>query len=342
MKSIIPAGAEAWPRRREPAHPTIDTCPQPPAQARDARSPLQRRLALTGHRLRRLDPTVKGLLWSASAGLVFSVLNASMRALAQQLDPFQAQFLRYLFGLLVLLPLLWRYGITAYRPKNVRGQFVRGAFHTLGLCLWFVALPRIPLADMTAIGFTGPIFIMIGAYIFFKEPMRWERWLAAGIGFVGVLVVVGPKLSGSGGFYNLVMLASAPMFAASFLLTKGLTRYETTGVILVWQSLTVTLFSLPLALLHWQMPTALQWAGFLWCGVLGSLGHYFLTRSFRIADISSTQSVKFLDLVWASLIGWMVFADVPSRSTLIGGLVICASTVWIATRESRGSARLRA
>ena len=121
--------------------------------------------------------------------------------------------------------------------------------------LWFTALPKIPLADMTAIGFTGPIFIMIGAYIFFKEPMRWERWLAAGIGFVGVLIVVGPKLSGSGGFYNLVMLASAPMFAASFLLTKGLTRYETTGVILVWQSLTVTLFSIPLALLHWQAPT---------------------------------------------------------------------------------------
>ena len=166
--------------------------------------------------------------------------------LALQLDPFQAQFLRYLFGLLVLLPLLWRHGLAAYWPKRVGGQFTRGALHTVGLFLWFAALPKIPLADMTAIGFTGPIFIMIGAYVFFKEPMRWERWLAAGIGFVGVLIVVGPKLSGSGGFYNLVMLASAPMFAASFLLTKGLTRYESTGMILVWQALTVTLFSLPL------------------------------------------------------------------------------------------------
>jgi drug/metabolite transporter (DMT)-like permease len=306
---------------------------------KDPRTPLQRRIALTGHRLSRLDPVVKGLLWSASAGLVFSVLNALMRALAQQLDPFMAQFLRYLFGLLVLLPLLWRHGVAAYRPRNVGGQFLRGGFHTLGLVLWFAALPHIPLADMTAIGFTGPIFIMIGAYIFFKEPMRWERWLASGIGFVGVLIVVGPKLSGSGGFYNLVMLASAPMFAASFLLTKALTRYETTGVIMVWQSLTVTIFSLPLALLAWQWPTPLQWAGFILCGMLGSLGHYCLTRSFRAADISATQSVKFLDLVWASLIGWMVFADVPSTSTLIGGVVICAATIWIASRESRGHSR---
>jgi len=306
---------------------------------KDPRTPLQRRIALTGHRLNRLDPVVKGLLWSSAAGLVFSVLNALMRGLAQQLDPFLAQFLRYFFGLAVLLPLLWRHGLAAYRPKTVGGQFLRGGFHTLGLCLWFTALPKIPLADMTAIGFTGPIFIMIGAYIFFKEPMRWERWLAAGIGFVGVLIVVGPKLSGSGGFYNLVMLASAPMFAASFLLTKGLTRYETTGVILVWQSLTVTLFSLPLALLAWHWPTPLQWAGFLLTGFLGSLGHYCLTRSFSIADISSTQSMKFLDLVWASLIGWLVFADVPSSSTLIGGVVICAATIWIAARESRGHAR---
>ena len=304
-----------------------------------SRSPLQRRIALAGHRFNRLDPVVKGLLWSSAAGFTFCILNALMRALALQLDPFQAQFLRYLFGLLVLLPLLWRHGLAAYWPKRVGGQFTRGALHTIGLFLWFAALPKIPLADMTAIGFTGPIFIMIGAYIFFKEPMRWERWLAAGIGFAGVLIVVGPKLSGSGGFYNLVMLASAPMFAASFLLTKGLTRYESTGTILVWQALTVTLFSLPLALLNWQAPTALQWGGFVLCGFLGSLGHFCLTRSFRIADISSTQSVKFLDLVWASVIGWMMFGDVPSQSTLIGGVVICAATIWIATRESRGHSR---
>ena len=311
----------------------MTAAPAPPKQARGA---LRRRLALLRRRLGRLDPVVQGLLWSSASGLVFSVLNALMRSLAQQLDPFQAQFLRYLFGLIVLLPLVWRHGLAAYRPKQVSGQFLRGAFHTVGLMLWFAALPKIPLADMTAIGFTAPIFIMIGAYIFFKEPMRWERWLASGIGFVGVLIVVGPKLSGSGGFYNLVMLASAPMFAASFLLTKGLTRYESTGTILVWQALTVTLFSMPLAVLSWQPPTAWQWAGFLLCGFLGSLGHYCLTRSFHVADISSTQSVKFLDLVWATLIGWLVFADRPSGSTLIGGVVICGATLWIAARESRG------
>jgi drug/metabolite transporter (DMT)-like permease len=293
-----------------------------------------RRIAVTRYRAGRLDPTLKGLLWTLAAGFLFTLLNTLARYLTTQLHPFQSQFLRYLFGLLVMLPLVWHAGRAAYRPLNIRGQFLRGAVHTLGLALWFAALAKIPLADMTAIGFTTPIFIMIGAWLFFRESMHWDRWLAALIGFAGVLVVVGPKLSGSGGYYNLVMLASAPVFAASFLITKALTRYEQAGVIVLWQALTVTLLSLPLALLQWQAPTLAQWLGFLVCGVLGSAGHYCLTRSFGIADISSTQSVKFFDLVWAMGMGWLVFSDQPNQYTLLGGLLILVSTVWIARRES--------
>jgi drug/metabolite transporter (DMT)-like permease len=296
---------------------------------------LQRRFTLTRHRVGRLEPTVQGLLWTTAAGLFFVALNTIQRAMSLQLDPFEAQFLRYLFGLLVMLPLVMRSGLAAFMPKKIGGQFLRGAVHTLGLVLWYAALPKIPLADMTAIGFTGPIFIMIGAFLFFREPMHWDRWLSAVIGFCGVMIVVGPKLAGTGGYYNLVMLASAPIFAGSFLLTKGLTRYESAQVIVLWQAITVTLFSLPMAVLHWQNPTLLQWTLFLVCGVLGSAAHYCLARSFGIADISATQSMKFLDLVWAALVGWLVFSDLPSQSTLIGGVVICASTLWIARRESR-------
>jgi len=298
--------------------------------------------ALAG-KLAELPPTVRGLLWSAAAGLLFCVLNALMRGLALQLDPMQTQFLRYLMGLavmlpLVLLPLLRGGSLAAWRPTQVGGQFTRGAVHTLGLVLWFLALPQLPLADTTAIGFTGPIFIMIGAWLFLGEKMRWERWLATALGFAGVLVVVGPKLGGSAGGYHLLMLASAPVFAASFLITKALTRTETAGVIVLWQAITVTLFSLPMALWTWQHPSAWQWLGFGVCGVLGSGAHYCLTRSFRSADISSTQSVKFLDLLWSALLGWWLFADVPTQTTLLGGAVICAATLWLAQREHRRQA----
>jgi drug/metabolite transporter (DMT)-like permease len=300
---------------------------------------LVRRVSLAKHRThrkaKRLPIAWQGMLWMAMGGLMFSLLNTIARAIALEMDAFQTQFLRYLCGLVVMLPLVWRSGFGAYWPKDIKGQFWRGGVHTVGLMLWFIALPRIPLADMTAISFTGPIFIMIGAGLFLGESMHRDRWIASLIGFAGVLVVVLPKLSGGGGWFHLVMLASAPVFAASFLITKALTRYENAGVIVLWQALTVTLLSFPLALTHWQDPSAWQWVGFFAAGILGTTGHYCLTRAFALSDISATQSLRFLDLVWASAMGWLVFADVPSQSTWLGALVILMSTVWIARREGR-------
>ena len=300
---------------------------------------LPRAWRLAQHRSRRAFSSwpvaVQGMVWMVLGGFLFSLLNTIARELTLQLDVYQSQFLRYVFGLLVILPWVFRDGWRAYMPVNMAGQFWRGGVHTLGLILWFTALPKIPLADMTAIGFTGPIFIMIGAAWFLGEPMRKDRWIAAIIGFAGVLVVVLPKMSGEGGWFNWVMLASSPVFAASFLITKALTRYEKPGVIVLWQAITVSVLSLPMALPHWQMPTLLQWLGFAATGVLGTLAHYSLTRAFALSDISATQSLRFLDLVWASILGWLVFSDVPSQWTWAGALVILGSTVWIARRESR-------
>jgi drug/metabolite transporter (DMT)-like permease len=315
----------------------MQSSPPAPGRRPPRRHVLARQALIAQRRVERLPANVRALLWSASAGLLFVILNSTMRWLAVTLDPFETQFLRYLMGFGVMLPLMARAGFAAYRPHNVAGQFTRGAVHTVGLVLWFIALPHITIADVTAIGFIGPIFIMLGAALVFKEPMRWERWLAAGLGLAGVLIVVAPKLTGSGGAYNLVMLASSPVFAASFLMTKALTRYERPEVIVVWQSVSVTVLSLPLALWHWSWPTPGQWLLFAGCGVLGSSGHYCLTRSYATADISASQSAKFLELVWATLIGWAAFGDRPSRSTLAGGVVICASTLWIARREARGA-----
>lgn len=294
-----------------------------------------------GHRrLRRdvaaLGPVQRGMLWGVAAGLCFALLNALLRFLTTELDPMQAQFLRYSTGLVVMLPIILRDGLRAYRPNGLGGQLWRGVVHTSGLMLWFTALPHLPLPFVTAMGFTSPIFIMLGAAVFFHEKMLPARWVAALIGFGGVMVVVGPKMtSGGDWFYSLVMLASAPLFAGSFLITKALTRRDSASVIVVWQSLTVAGFSLPLALVNWSAPTTVQWLWFLLSGVLGSAGHYCLTRSFAAADISATQPVRFLDLLWASILGFIIFGDQPELATLAGGAIILASTIWIARRESQ-------
>jgi len=300
---------------------------------------------LNVHRLRQLRrmrqrgsalPQVwKGMLWVALSGLLFTCLNTVVRSITLTMDGLESQFLRYLFGFLVMAPLLIKEGWRSYIPVDMKGQFWRGAVHSVGLWFWFAALPKISLADMTAIGFSGPIFIMIGASLFLGEPMRRDRWIAALFGLSGVVVVVAPKLTGDGGWYTLVMFASTPIFAASFLITKSLTKYETPGVIVFWQAITVSLFSLPFACMVWQAPTQLQWLGFLAAGVLGSLGHYCLTRGFKATDISATQSLRFLDLIWSATAGFLVFGDVPSHFTILGAVVILSSTIWIARREGR-------
>jgi drug/metabolite transporter (DMT)-like permease len=288
-----------------------------------------------------LRPAVQGIAWMVLSGIIFGVLNALLRVVTLQLPPIEAQFLRYVSGALVMLPFILRVGFRAYHPNGLMGQLWRGAAHTSGMLLWFMALPHLPLADTTAIGFTGPIFVMIGAVLFFREPMLCSRWAAALIGFGGVLVVVWPKLSGSNGFYDLVMLGSAPLFAASQLITKALTKRDRTEVIVVWQCLTISLFSFPLAMLQWVWPTPAQYLMFLAAGVLGSCAHYAATQAFRVADVSATQPVRFLDLIWATLMGYLVFGDLPTRATLLGGLVIFSATMWVTRREARGVRTMR-
>jgi len=287
------------------------------------------------HRFNQAPGTTRAILWAISAGFTFSVLNTLVRGLSLQLHPFETQFLRNLFSLVVMLPIILRAGLAAYRPTNLRGQFSRGAVHALGMTLWFYALPHLALADTTAIGYTGPIFSMLGAAWLLGEKMRADRWIAALIGFTGVMIVVGPRLAGTGGWYSLIMLASAPVFSLSFLLTKMLTRHDSPAVIVVWQALTVSLITLPLAIPFWQWPTPSQWAIFLVAGALGIFAHWCQTHALKAADVSATQSAKFLDLLWASTWGFLVFGDQPSGFTLVGGVVIVAATLWIARREAR-------
>jgi drug/metabolite transporter (DMT)-like permease len=160
------------------------------------------------------------------------------------------------------------------------------------------------------------------------------------VGFGGVLLVLNPF--GAGGFSGisagmLMMLASGPVFAASFLVAKVLTRHDRSDVMVLWQHLVVSMLLLPFGALLWAMPSPAQWALLLACGFLGAGGHYCMTRAFRVADISAVQSVKFLELLWAALLGFLMFGTTPAGWTIAGGVLILASTLWLAQRESRGT-----
>lgn len=277
------------------------------------------------------------MLWMAATGALFIVLNTIMKRLAQDLDPWLVGFLRYLMGAIVMLPPALRLGTRALWPRAPKLQFVRGAFHAGGMLLWFAALPMVSLPDLTAIGFSGPIFVCLGAVLFLRERMTGARWAAVLTGFAGVLFVLQPWQGGGFGGISrglLLMLASAPVFAGSFLVAKVLTRHERPAIIVLWQHLWVSALLAPFMASAWTLPSAAQWLALLACGFAGAGGHYCMTRAFRVADVSAVQSVRFLELVWAALLGYFVFASVPSPGTVIGGAVILASTLWLARHEA--------
>jgi drug/metabolite transporter (DMT)-like permease len=286
-----------------------------------------------------LSPTLRGMLWMAAAGALFTVLNTILKALSHQLEPWLVGWLRYLLGALVMLAPVLRHGAQRLLPKRRGTQFLRGVLHTAGLLCWFTALPHISLAELTAISFSGPLWICLGAVLFLHERMTVPRWIAIFIGFGGVLLVVQPWASGFSGLSTgvLFMLLSVPLFSAGFLVAKVLTRHEHSDVIVLWQHLWVAILFMPFALAGWSMPSAGQWALLVLCGFLGAAGHSCATHSFRVADISATQSLKFLELVWAALLGFTVFGTLPTGWTVVGGMVILVSTLWIARREARGT-----
>jgi drug/metabolite transporter (DMT)-like permease len=278
------------------------------------------------------------MLWIAASGMLFTVLNAAMKKVAHEVDPWMVGFLRYLIGALVMVLPVMRLGAGALWTRAPRLQALRGVFHAGGMVLWFAALPLVGLAELTAIGFSGPLFVCLGAVLFLGERMTGARWAAVLVGFAGVMLVVDPL--GPGGFAGVstgmvLMLASAPLFSASFLVAKVLTRHDRSEVMVFWQHLAVSVLLLPFALAGWSALAGWQWGLLVACGFLGAGGHYCMVRAFRVADISAVQSVRFLELVWAALLGLALFGALPTASTVAGATVIFASTVWLARRESR-------
>ena len=134
-------------------------------------------------RLPDLPQPLQALAWMAASGIVFAILNTVLRVISLQLDPLQVQFLRYFAGLLVMTPFIARVGLRAYSPNGLVGQLWRGVIHTAGMVLWYMALPHLTLADTTAIGFTGPIFVMIGAVLALILAMLLSAGSAGLVGF---------------------------------------------------------------------------------------------------------------------------------------------------------------
>lgn len=281
-----------------------------------------------------LPPNLRGILWVAFSGVLFAALNVFTLIPAQHLNPYVMAFLRYFFGALFLVPIVMRLGL--YRSLHTRRlplHISRGAIHTAGMMLWFVALPLTTLAEITALGFTGPIFVTIGAALFLAEKVRFRRWMAVIIGFIGAMIIIRP---GFGDIHLgvICILISTPIFSASNLISKALARTDSSTTIVIWQNIVIVICAFPVALWFWQTPGWIDIGWFLLAGAAGTLGHICQQRGYQLADITLLQPIGFLSLIWNTMLGYFLFFQKPDVWTFVGAAVIFASALYISHREA--------
>ncbi len=282
----------------------------------------------------RAAGNLRGIGWMMLTGLLFVGVTGVVRHLGTDMAAVQAAFLRYMFGLLLIVPVLIRQRGVQVIPHRIGLYAARGVVHGLAVMLWFVAMARIPIAQVTALGYTAPIFTTIGAAVFLGESLRARRIGAVLVAFGGAMLIVRPGIE-EVSLGAIAQLTAAPLFAASFILAKKLTETESSSTIVAYLSVFVTLVLLPPALMVWRSPTWEELAWLFLVAVFATLGHYTLTRAFQAAELAVTQPVSFLQLIWATLLGFYVFGEQPDVWTWFGGGIVVASATYIAYRQAR-------
>lgn len=281
-----------------------------------------------------MSGNLKGILWMLVTSLFFVGVTGLVRHLGSTMSPVQAAFIRYAIGVVFLLPVFMQLAGQRKWPRRMGMHAVRGVFHGVGVMLWFYAMTRLPVAEVTALGFIAPIFTTIGAAIFLGETLRFRRIAAVVIGFGGTLVILRPGLE----IIDLgavAQLLAAPLFAGSILISKKLTATDSSPVIVAWLSIFVTLTLLPGAIYVWRTPTWEEMFFLMLTALLATLGHLTMTQAFRHAEIAAIQPISFIQLVWAALLGLYAFGEEPDLWTVVGGAIIVGSATYIAHREAR-------
>ena len=275
-----------------------------------------------------------GLLLVLLGGVFITSLSWIVRTIAADVHPIEAAFLRYAFGTLFLIPLIWKLTPTDFAPRMLGGQLLRGIIHSVGVMLWFYAVTQIPLADLTALSFTAPVFVTIGAFILLGEYFSIRRMAGILFAFAGALIIVRPGIEIIT-LGTIAILVSSPFHAGSTLIAKVLVRATSLYAMVFFLSLFVTLACLVPALFVWTTPSLQTCLLSLVAGFMATLAHVCWTKSFQIAELSFTQSGFYFMLVWAAGLGFFIYDEVPDAWTWIGAAVIVASTSYIAARERK-------
>ncbi|WP_342780488.1 DMT family transporter [Arenimonas fontis] len=276
----------------------------------------------------------RAVLLMAASTVAFGLMAVCIRLASSQLHPFEIAFFRNFFGLVFVLPLLFRHGPGILRTSKLPLYFMRCLIGIASMLAGFWAIVHLPLAQAVALSYSTPLFVTIGAVLVLGEVVRARRWSAVAFGFLGMLLIVRP---GTDAFTaaSLVAVGAAVASASVAISIKFLSRTEHPDAIVLYTTLLWVPMSLLPALAVWETPVGITWLWIALAGALGSTGHMFWTRALKLGDASLLTPISFLQIVVVALAGWALFGEVLDRWTLLGAAVIFGSNVYIARREAK-------
>ena len=293
-----------------------------------------------GNWLRHLPPNVQGALWLVSGGFIFTINGVMIRALSEQVESVQTAFFRAFISVILLLPLIATGRVKPWTSPRLAGHFWRTAMGTISMVLGFYAISMLPLADATALGFSQPLFSVCVAALVAGEKVRWRRWSATVIGFVGVLIMVRPG-AGSLEPGALLALCNAMSVAVSIYLVRRLSESETPLMILTQFALFSTLLLAIPAIWVWRWPDGWGWTLAVGVSLSATIGQFFWVQAFKAGEMSAVAPFEYMRLPFAVFVGWLVWGEMPVVWTYVGASIVIASTLYIAHREHQLARELR-
>mgnify|MGYP003630610285 CR=1 FL=1 len=282
--------------------------------------------------------TSTGIVMMCVGVACLCVNDALAKTLTTHYSPFQIQFLRNLIALPFAILIAWKMGgITALRSHRPIAHFARGGLWVGATFLFFTSITYMGLAEATALVFVAPLFITALSAMIFREHVGWKRWLAVLVGFIGVLIAVRPGTS-TFQTVSLLPIATAFVYALLMLSARWVDPRESVWTLLLYMTGTGAILSLFLVPVVWTPVRPEDLYLFAAVAIFGTAGMTMMTQAFRLAPAIVVAPLDYTAIVWATLLGWIFWTEIPDALTFVGAAVIIASGVFIIWREHRAAA----
>jgi len=284
--------------------------------------------------INNISTPIRAVCYMAIAAVLFVAMHTVVRSMSGQLHPFEIAFFRAFLGLFVLLPLVFRDNFSTLKTKNIKLHSLRGVLNAGAMMCFFYGLSITPLAQVTALGFSAPLFATVLAVIFLGEVVRVRRWTAIIVGFIGTLIILRPGVMDLG-VGPLLIVISAAIWSVALMVIKIMTRSDSSVTISFYASVFLSPIVFVAAFPFWETPSWEQLGWMFLLAALGTFAQTLMNQSLKLADTSVVMPVDFSKMIWATLLGFFFFDEIPDSYTWAGAILIFGSTTYIAVRESR-------